>query len=186
MEPVPQTYVAAQQILAAELNDLCTRAAGFSPANENNFFANATPVLPNGSTEMVWIRGVSGTSITTGTLVVVDSTVDWRDRVVVVDYTPTDAVEVPGQASDYLFDYALTRRCGYTGLGALGAASAPVTAGAAPVPASGTSWAVQVVANLWLYAVPSTGELALYNNTGATIDSPMIFARATAKTGRRP
>jgi len=187
MEPVPQTYVPNQQILDTELNDLCQRAAGFSPANESSYFGSGATVLPNGTTEVLWLQGVTGNFVSTGNLVVVDSSIDWRDRVIVAEYAPlTNANRSPGQSSDHLFDFSLTRRCGYTGTGALGAASAPVTAGTPPAPAAGTSWATQITTNLWLYAQPSTGELALYNDTGSTITAPMLFVRGTAKTGLRP
>ena len=187
MEPVPQTYVSNQQILDTELNDLCKRAAGFSPASQNNYIANGATVTPDGSTEVAWLLGISADNVATGNFVVVDDSIDWRDRIVVADYVPlTSNARYPGQADDYLFDFALTRRCGYTGLGGLDADSVAPSADHPPVPASTTSWALQVVTNLWLYAQPSTGELALYNDTGSTITVPMLFVRCTAKTGIRP
>ena len=187
MEPVPQTYVSNQQILDTELNDLCKRAAGFAPANQNNYIANGATVTPDGSTEVAWLLGISADNVATWNFVVVDDSIDWRDRIVVADYVPlTSNARYPGQADDYLFDFALTRRCGYTGTGGRDAGNATPTAGHPPVPATAASWAVQVVTNLWLYAQPSTGELALYNNTGSTITVPTLFVRCTAKTGLRP
>ena len=51
--------------------------------------------------------------------------------------------------------------------------------------ASGTSWAIQLVTNLWLYIDPSDGSLKLYNDTGSTIRSPFLWFFATGDTGKR-
>lgn len=113
---------------------------------------------------------------------------DWSDREVFGVYRALGGIQrVPGEANDYLFDaVAPTLFWGYTGLGALDAGSAPVTAGNPPVPAAGTSWAVKVAANLWLYLDAADGQLKLYNNTGATLDTPTLWFFATAQIGARP
>ena len=54
------------------------------------------------------------------------------------------------------------------------------------MPASTTSWALQLTTNVWLYAVPTTGVLSIYNGTGSNIVVPMLLVRGTAKTGKRP
>ena len=185
MEPVPQTYVSNQQILDTELNDLCQRAVGAFPARINNQLVTAT-VTPDGLTEAVWVMGGSLTSVAAGDLAEVDDTIDWRDRVLFVQYAELTSGVSPGNVDDYLFDVAPIARVGFTGTGALGAASAAVAAGVPPVPASTTSWALQLTTNVWLYAVPTTGVLSIYNGTGSNIVVPMLLVRGTAKTGKRP
>lgn len=186
MEPLPHTYTANSEVASADLNAIQQTALGARPADSNNLLANGTPVTPDGSTETAWIRGITGSDIGTGALVVVDTSLDWRDRILRVEYAELGAIHAPGETDDYLFDATPTARVGYTGLGALGAASAAVTAGTPPVPAAGTSWALEIATNLWLYAVPSTGVLSLYNDTGSTIWRAMLFVCATAQTGLRP
>jgi hypothetical protein len=116
------------------------------------------------------------------------STLSWYDREVFGVYRGyAGASQNPGQANDYQFDaQAPVLFWGYFGKGALGAASAPVANGTPPVPASTTSWAVQVTTNLWLFVQPSDGKLYLYNNTGSTIRTPSLWFFATAPTGKRP
>ena len=185
MEPVPQTYVSNQQILDTELNDLCQRAVGARPADTTNQLITGT-TMPNGLSELVWVMGGGSNTVTAGDLRVVDTATDWRDRVLFVQYAELTSGVSPGNASDYLFDVAPVHRVGFTGAGALGAASAAVATGVPPVPASTTSWAIQITTNVWLYAVPTTGVLSIYNGTGSDIIVPMLLVRGTAKTGKRP
>lgn len=185
MEPVPQTYVSNQQILDTELNDLCQRAVGARPADTYNQLTTGTP-MSDGISELVWVMGGGSNVVVAGNLAQVDATTDWRDRVLFVQYAELTASVSPGNASDYLFDVTPIARVGFTGAGALGAASAAVAAGVPPVPASTTSWALQLTTNVWLYAVPTTGELSIYNGTGADILVPMLLVRGTAKTNKRP
>ena len=84
-----------------------------------------------------------------------------------------------------LLDYQPTLHHGYTGLGALGAASATVVNGVPPVPAAGTSWALQLNTDVWLYADPSVGALYLYNNSGTAIRRPILTVTASGTTGKR-
>ena len=185
MEPVPQSYVANQQILAAELNDLCARAVGARPANFTNQLTTGT-VTPNGLSEVVWVMGGGANLVAAGDLRSVDSSIDWRDRVLFVQYAELTSGVSPGNASDYLFDVVPIARMGFTGTGALDAGSNIPTAGNPPVPAAGTSYALQITTNVWLYARPSTGVLTIYNGTGSNIIVPMLLVRGTAKTGHRP
>ncbi len=185
MEPVPQSYVANQQILAAELNDICQRAVGARPADTCNQLATGT-VTPNGLSEVVWVMGGGSNTVFAGDLAQVDATTDWRDRVLFVQYAELTAGVSPGNASDYLFDVVPIARMGFTGTGALDAGSNIPTAGNPPVPAAGTSYALQITTNVWLYATPSTGVLSIYNGTGSNIIVPMLLVRGTAKTGHRP
>ena len=192
MEPPPQTYVANQQILAAELNDLCTRAVGAAPAAlsgaANNRFRTPS-VTPNGLTEVYWLP--SSGSVNNAANATVDESIDWRDRVIVVNYLSVGPLaRTPGGVDDYLFDGTMSApRVAYLGEGGLTAGLAAPSAGNPPVPAAGVSWAMEIVTDVWIYAVPSgadVGQLQIYNGSGADLLLPMLFIRTTAKTGYRP
>lgn len=113
---------------------------------------------------------------------------DWSDREIFGIYRALGGVtRVPGEANDYLFDaVAPTLFWGYTGLGAYSGGTTQVSAGNPPIPAAGASWAVTIAANLWLYLDPVDGEMKIYNNTGATLDTPTLWFFATAQLGARP
>lgn len=175
-----QTYAANQQVLAAELNALQDQAQGLN-AGANN---NAHTTLTAGTTAIEWMYDTA--TLGPSQLIKVDGSIDWRDRILTVAYgIPAASDWNPGASRDFEFDFAPVLRRGYTGLGALGAASAPVTPGVPPVTASGSSWALKVDVNVWLYAAPSTGELYLYNGTAGTLRRPILTVTATAKTGQR-
>jgi hypothetical protein len=54
----------------------------------------------------------------------------------------------------------------------------PPSAGNPPVPAATTSYAVELFADVWLYAHPTTGDLYLYNATaGALYDTSLLVLR---------
>lgn len=122
--------------------------------------------------------------------VTTSGTMSWNDRMVIGFFRGfAGATEYPGGANDYQFDAsgAPVVFLGYLGKGAKTGASAQVSAGNPPVPAAGTSWAVTIAANLWLYTDPfDSNILKVYNNTGATIRTPLLILFATAATGARP
>ena len=188
MDPPVQTYVANQQVLAAELNDIQTRAAGVQPANKNNDYGTFTVIMPDGWIVREWAfhdNATVGISLATGTLAEVDSSIDWRDRIVTLMYSLGD--DLPGNPDDYLINAAVTVRKGYTGLGAKATGGVnPPSAGDPPVPASEVSWAPTAATNLFVYAHPSTGALWIYNNTGSTVSLPQLTIIGTGITGRRP
>lgn len=133
---------------------------------------------------------IINTGVTPNALV--DGAFSWYDREVFGVYRAYGGADQrPGQANDYLFDQAApVLFWGYLAKGALAAASAPVTATVPPVPAAGTSWAVQIgypsITGLWLYIDPADGGLRLYNDTGSTQRTPSIWFEASAPTGKRP
>ena len=177
-----ETYTPNQEVESVDLNAIQDRALGSLKADSNNDLS----ALPAGMDGREWQYT---TDLANATQIKVDASIDWMDRVVVAFYRGYGTSNVrPGQSNDYLYDGAtLITAKGYTGKGAkdAGAVNAP-TAGNPPVPAPGTSWAVQIVTNLWLYANPSDGTLWLYNATGSTIKEPNLTVLATAKTGKRP
>lgn len=176
-----QTYVPNQQVLSAELNAWQDRNAGAAPGSANNTHT----LLGNGFDTLQWMYDTA--TLANATLVKVDGLIDYRDRLLSVAYkVPGGADEEPGGGNDYLFDYVPVLRIGYTGEGGLGAASATIVNGVPPVPASTTSWALQIDTNVWLYASPTTGELFLYNNSGGALRRPILTVTASAVTGKRP
>lgn len=180
MQPV-QTYVANQQILAAELNDIQTRAAGLVTANTNN----AHDTLGDGLRSVEWMYDQA--DLAAGTPIKLDGATDFRDRMLTVVWSvPSGSDQEPGGVNDHLLDHTPTLRRGYTGTGGRDAGGLAPSAGNPPVPASTTSWALQVITNVWLYALPSTGSLYLYNDTGSAIRRPVLTVHATGKTGKRP
>lgn len=144
--------------------------------------------------------------LTTGTLAIVDdgtittvntavdpavtttATMDWSDRLVIGWFRPlAGATEYPGGVNDHAFDAGtLYNFWGYLGLGAQNGAGGQVSPMNPPVPAAGTSWAILITANVWLYLDAADGKLKLYNGTGGTLRTPALFILVTAKTGARP
>ena len=116
------------------------------------------------------------------------ATMSWSDRYVIGWFRPlAGATEYPGGANDYDFDAGnLYNFWGYLGLGAQNGAGGQVSPMNPPVPAAGTSWAILITANVWLYLDAADGKLKLYNGTGGTLRTPALFILATAKTGARP
>ncbi len=144
--------------------------------------ATATLLTVDSGAITVVNTGVAPAVTTTGTL-------SWSDRMVIGFFRGfAGATEYPGGAGDCLFDDAgaPVLFMGYLGKGAKTGASAQVSAGSPPVPAAGNSWAARIAANLWLYLDPYDGALKVYNNTGATIRTPLLILFATAATGTRP
>ncbi len=160
--------------------------------------------MPSGVEARVWH---ASSDLTSGAIVIVDggaidtvntgtdpattqsSPIDWSDREVLGFYrAPSCANQLPGQSDDYQFDAAgaPTLFWGYLGLGALNGAGGAVSAGNPPVRASGSSWAAEIVSNLWLYLDAADGKLKLYNATGGTLRTPTLWFFATAQTGKRP
>lgn len=144
-----------------------------------------TLVIVDNVTINVIDTGTSPMSITTGSI-------DWADREIRGLYRAYGgANQYPGQANDYLFDQtAPVTFWGYLGLGALDGGGLSPSAGNPPVPAAGTSWAVQIgyptTTGLWLYIDPADGFLKLYNDTGSTQRTPSLWFEATAPLGVRP
>lgn len=125
--------------------------------------------------------GVSPMALTGGTI-------SWYDREILGVYRGfAGADQYPGGANDYQFDAAgaPTLFWGYTGLGGKNGASGQVTAGSAPVPAAGASWAIEITSNLWLYVDPYDNKLKLYNATGGAIRTPTLWFFASGATGAR-
>ena len=175
-----QTYVANQQILAADLNDIQDQAVGTVDGEIGNILRQASP----GMRACSWIQT---NSFTDGTLELMDSAHDWRDYILYIQYIPlSGGASAPPGSGDYLYSLTPTLIVGYTGLGAYrsGGVLAPAN-GYRPVPASDASWATQVVTNFWVYAHPTTGNLYAFNDTGGALPTPHLFILGR-KAGVRP
>ena len=172
------TYTANAPITSTQLNDLQDVTVGLISGSASNVLSAA------GCDGCEW---QSTANLLPSTQIKVDATRDWRDRVLtVLYYSPSGANTQPGGANDYDYDYDITSlRKGYTGRGGLDAGSADPTNGNPPVPAAGTSWAMEIATDIYLYANATDGSLYLYNDAG-TIKIPILSITATAPTGLRP
>lgn len=164
-----QTYVPLQQILSAEMNTIQKHAVGGVVGTQNNALSGGDA----GAIRTEW--QYDSADLANATLIELDDENDWRDRIVLSLHSiMSEANQNPGAVQDYLLDYTPVMRRGYTGLGAEDAGNSDPTAGNPPVPAANASWALQIAANLWLYARKSTGALRLYNNTGGVLRRPLL------------
>ena len=165
-----------------------TALATQAPGIEGRIY-QATADLSTGTLISLDSGAISIVNTTPQPAVLTTATMSWSDREVLGIYRGfAGAAQYPGGVNDYAFDAAgaPTLFYGYLGKGAKTGASAQVSAGNPPVPAAGNSWAVQIVASLWLYLDPYDGVLKLYNATGSTIRSPALILFATGATGARP
>jgi hypothetical protein len=175
--------------------------------NEGQDLANV--MRPATSTALASMQGgIEGrvyqatADLLTGTLIVIDSgaisvvvagalttgTLDWSDREVRGSFRAmSGATQYPGGANDYQFDAGtLYNFWGYLGLGAQNGAGGQVSPMNPPVPAAGTSWAILITANVFLYYDAADGKLKLYNATGSTLRTPTLWIEASGQTGARP
>jgi len=173
------TYTVNAQITSTQLNDLQDVTVGLISGANNNVLSAP------GCDGCEWQYT---TDLPNATQVKVDSTRDWRDRVLtVLYYSPSGGNTQPGGANDFDYDYPISSlRKGYTGRGGLDAGSADPTNGSPPVPAIGASWALKVAVTVWLYASTVDGSLWLYNDSGGARKTPILSITATAPTGLRP
>lgn len=176
-----QNWTLNTEVASSDLNTIQDRAVGLVAATLNNTLPAAT------------IRGMDGvawqcnTDVANGTLITIDDTIDWRDRLIHAWYRGYAGTNGPGTSGDYAYaSTTLYSDIYYTGLGAKDAGGVnPPTNGNPPVPAADTSWALNITAGgVWIYA-DQAGVLSLYNNSGSTIKSPNVLIFATGKTTLR-
>jgi hypothetical protein len=170
------------EVASADLNTIQDRAVGLVTASLNN----TLPAIIRGMDGVAW---QCNTDVANGTLIAVDATIDWRDRLILAWYRGYAGTNGPGTSGDYTYaSTTLYSNIYYTGLGArdAGGVNAP-TNGNVPVPAADTSWALNITAGgVWIYADPSNnGTLTLYNNSGSAVKSPNLIVFATNKTTLR-
>jgi hypothetical protein len=184
-----QTFAPINQISSAGwLNPIQDLIVGLKTATSNNALASQA----DGIDARIWSHAAG--ALATGTLVQLDDSIDWRDRVVFGCYVDAAAAtNMVGGATDYFFATgANTMRFfhGYTGTGALSnvATGAAVSNGNPPVAgtgAGGTSWSVELNASsdLFLYT-QANGRLYMYNATGGN-QFPLVFVLGLGDAGLR-
>lgn len=179
-----QTYVANQQILAAELNTIQFRTMGKRAGDLNNEFPSYGASDTTGPDSIVWMYTAG---IATGTLLALDQG-DWRDRylLVMAALPAGGSNDMPGNVNDINFQGTAGIGYWYSGLGAYSALGPPVVVsnGAPPISSAGASWRLDLIANLYLYVEPADGILKLYNDTGAPV-IPFFDIRCSAKLAKR-
>lgn len=193
------TYAALDDVASADLNNWQDRTAGV--------FGHTSSGATNG------FDGLEGAdtiafqlTIPTATLVTIQASEDWRDRVLLKGAVsfPTAANDLVGGAADYLLNDPssgplvnhlanhYTGRGGNSNLGS----GALVSAGNPPVNGTGAfpSWAIRLTTHLdlgvivrgpWVFAHYTSGVLQVYQSTGidVRIIGSLTFSGAT---GLRP
>lgn len=181
MRPL-NTFTTLQQIPSAFLNDFQDETMGARVADGNTEFAATTLGADTIITQ-------TSALILNDNLAQLDASVSWLDRLVVVNGWLFTVNQRVGQTNDYeLNDPTASVRTimaqGYTGTGALSDTTTGAVVSATNPPVNGVaafrsyapvlyraSSGVSTYESVWLYAVPSTGELAIYNGTG----TPLYF-----------
>lgn len=195
-----KNYGPGNKVWSIELNTIQEQIPGIISSSSAS---NELLAMPDGAMGFTWqysspladnalLTVISNTiTVSDGAGSTTTTTISWMDRFVILGkirlFSAADTR--PGGANDYLYassgaNYDFE---GYTGLGALDGGGNPVTAPAnPPVPAAGTSWAIEPTTGLWIYVDPSDDAIKLYNDTGAAILAPQIRLILSAPTGKRP
>lgn len=187
------TWTPLTEVASADLNSIQDNASGSLAGNANNTFTLATAVL--GTDSRVW--QASG-SLANATLVKIDGSINWLDRIVAGTCRLVTVNQRVGQSADTDLNLttsavSTTTFLGYTGTGGYSstAAATAVSNGVPPVNGVGAVRSYAIVAddtsatgNLWLYAAPADNALYIYNATGAAAYY-LLDVRATGDTGTR-
>lgn len=175
------TFARGSHVPAATLNALQDEQLGLVPATD------APATLLKGADLRWWTTPDAG--IADGILRVVDASIDWKNRRLLGLFRNLGAANRrPGQADDHVGnDPALTVAArsfdGWTGAGAVGAASATVVSGVPPVLADDAFAVVldegaTAADRVYLFARPSDGALCVYNDSGATLHADLLVLGA--------
>jgi hypothetical protein len=186
-------FARGSHVPSAVLDAMQDEAVGMIPATANPSGARA-------------LRGADGRYVCTpdagvadGTLVVLDTSIDWRYRDLWGTLRRLEAAAQRQHGDDAWQVNDPSRAVGSrwfegtTGAGGLGAGATTVANGTPPVPASG-SFAVLVdegassADRVWLYARSSDGALCLYNDAGAVLHAELRVygAGASPSLGATP
>lgn len=182
MEPLAKTWVVDELVASADLNQLQTNAVALRPSSGTA--TNSWSAVANG------LQGVmfqSESNVANGTVITIDTSLDWRDRVLYGWVLAYGAATYPGNANDTnmnsggasLYHFAI-----YTGTGATDAGAALVSNGNPPAIGYYTDMGV---ANVFIFCDTSAGggKLRIYNNSGAVFYTPTVFIYATQDLGKR-
>lgn len=178
------TFAAGSHVPGANLNTIQDRAHILDRATATDAGA---PTDTQGSDWLVYQSPDAG--IATATVTTLDaSDRDWRERLVHVHVRcVTTAARRWGRADEHVGNDPVSSNnrsaLGVTGPGAVGAASATVANGTAPVVTTNSCpipLDVRVDGTIWIFADPSTGALKLYNDT----TTPLHLDLLVMATGR--
>ena len=172
------TYSPNQIVTSAQLNSIQDQAVGALALATGNL-----STVDPGERVIHW---ESATDIATNTITLVDGVNLWSDYVVMWALNIKGGANSQiGAAADASWQGTVTTGLGYLGVGAKNGASGQVTVGNPPVRANGSSWAVLLAANLWLYVdAIDSGKLKLFNDTGSTLRTPYLRLSGT-ETNKR-
>lgn len=183
-----------------------SRGTAFPAALGNALQDEQEGLIPASDTPAIAIKGADGRwwntptgGIADGTLRVIDTQCDWRNRVIWGVLKNLGAADRrPGSINDHLSNdpsSTVAVRAFYdcwTGSGAVGAAASTVANGTPPVIVD-NSFPVVIdegassTARAYLYARPTDGALCLYNALGATLHATLrVYGAAAAITGAPP
>lgn len=176
-----QTYVFGSIVASTELNGIQNRAVGGEPSAQGNL------TVCNPGERVVHFEAPA--DLADKTLLTIDD-LNWKDYVLHWTlYQKPSGSQTIGDTNDYVWGNTpgggVTMGIAYLGLGADDGTGNQVVNGAPPVPASGTSWAIEIATGLWLYCDGFDGfKPKLYNNTGGGIRTPYVRLAGT-KTNKR-
>ena len=182
MEPLAKTWVADELVASADLNQLQTNAVALRPSSGTA--TNSWSAVANG------LQGVmfqSESNVANGTVITIDTSLDWRDRVLYGWVLAYGAATYPGNANDTNMNSGGTDPAPtaiYTGTGATDAGAALVSNGNPPAIGYYTDMGV---ANVFIFCDTSAGggKLRIYNGSGAVFYTPTVFIYATQDLGKR-
>lgn len=193
-----QTFARLSRVPAAFLNLLQSVTAAARPTDQGDLTAMGSGFevriwqcesnISNGALKTVSSNAIEVVDELADPVALTTDTIDWSDREVFGLYRSfSSGDQHPGKPSDHTFDATTSVELfwGYLGLGALKSGGGAVSSGNPPYPASGSSWAVRVATDVWLYLDAADGSLKLYNDSGSTLYKPTLILFATAQTGRR-
>jgi hypothetical protein len=190
------TFAPLQQIFDTFLNQFQLETVGLRLADTANALTSGTD-----GADIIYTQ--TNAQATAGNSLVIDSSVDWRDRTVLVFGWGLVATQRMGEADDFQVNdpTSMARQIiqiGYTGSGGLSdlTTGAPVSPGNPPLNGAGVyrSYAPviyrQVASpttfdDLYLYADATTGYLTLYNTSGTSLYFTGIVL-GVAQSGQRP
>lgn len=167
------TYSTNQIVTSTQLNSLQDRAVGAVALSTGNLSG-----VDPGERVIHW---ESASDITTNTITVIDAVNSWADYVVMwaLNIKGGGSEEIGG-VNDISWQGTVTMGLGYLGVTAKNGAAGQVSVGNPPVRAGGSSWAVSLAANLWLYVDSyDSNALKLFNDTGSTLRTPYLRLSGT-------
>jgi hypothetical protein len=182
MEPLAKTWTVMEQVGSADLNQLQRNAVAMRPAV--GVATNSWSTVANGQQGVMF---QSESNVANNTVITIDTSLDWRDRVLYGWVLAYGAATYPGNPNDTnmnsgsasLYHFVL-----YTGTGATDGGAALVSNGNPPAIGYYTDMGVTNVL-VFCDTGAGGGKLRIYNSSGATFYTPTVFIYATQDLGKR-